>query len=274
MLAFFENLVDPFPAAVPAKPPRSLFGFLWHYSKPIASHLLFVSLTASAFAMLEVAMFGFLGTLIDFFADANRETFWSDHLWWMIGVGLLILVVLPFLEMIHNAVSNQGVRGNFPMRIRWLAHRYVLRQSMAFFQDGFAGRVVTKVMQTALAVKEVMTLTTEVFVYVTVYFMGALVLFAQSDWRIMVPLGLWFIAYVATMCYFVPRMRLASKTQADARSNVTGRIVDSYTNIQTVKLFAHAAREESYARESMAPSWTRCTGSSGWSHGSMSFSSR
>ncbi len=88
MLAFFENLVDPFPAAVPAKPPRSLFGFLWHYSKPIVPHLLVVSLTASAFAILEVALFGFLGNLIDFFADANRETFWSDHLWWMIGVGL------------------------------------------------------------------------------------------------------------------------------------------------------------------------------------------
>jgi ATP-binding cassette subfamily B multidrug efflux pump len=130
------------------------------------------------------------------------------------------------------------------MRIRWLAHRYVLRQSMTFFHDDFAGRVATKVMQTALAVKEVVALTTEVFVYVTVYFVSALVLFAQSDWRIMAPLALWFVAYVATMRFFIPRMRRVSKEQADARSDVTGRIVDSYTNIQTVKLFAHAAREE------------------------------
>ena len=253
MLAFFENLVDPFPAAAPDKPPRSLFGFLWHYSRPIAPHLLLVSLAAAAFAILEVALFGFLGNLIDFFADANRKTFWSDHLWWMIGVGLLILVVMPIVELIHEVVSNQSVMGNFPMRIRWLAHRYVLRQSMTFFQDDFAGRVATKVMQTALAVRDVMALTTEVFVYVTVYFMGALVLFAQSDWRIMAPLALWFVAYAATMRFFVPRMRLISKAQADARSDVTGRIVDSYTNIQTVKLFAHAAQEESYARESMTP---------------------
>ena len=253
MLAFFENLVDPFPAAVPDRPPRSLFGFLWHYSRPIAPHLLLVSLTAAAFAMLEVALFGFLGNLIDFFADANRQTFWSDHLWWMIGVGLLILVVLPLVQLIHEAVSNQGIMDNFPMRIRWLAHRFVLRQSLTFFQDDFAGRVATKVMQTALAVRQVVALTTEVFVYVAVYFMGALVLFARSDWRIMAPLALWFVAYAATMRFFVPRMRLVSKAQADARSDVTGRIVDSYTNIQTVKLFAHAAHEESYARESMTP---------------------
>ncbi len=253
MLAFFEKLVDPFPAAVPDKPPRRLFGFLWHYSKPIAPHLLFVSLTASVFAVLEVALFGFLGNLIDFFADANRETFWSDHLWWMIGVGLMILVVMPLVDLAHEAVANQGILGNFPMRIRWLAHRYVLRQSMTFFQDDFAGRVATKVMQTALAVRQVVALTTEVFVYVAVYLMGALVLFAQSDWRIMAPLALWFVAYAAAMRIFVPRMRLVSKAQAHARSDLTGRIVDSYTNIQTVKLFAHAAREESYARESMIP---------------------
>ena len=251
MLAFFENLVDPFPTAVPDTPPRSLFGFLWHYSKPVAPHLLFVSLTASAFAVMEVALFGFLGNLVDFFADANRETFWSDHLSWMIGVGLLILVVFPLLELIHQAVTHQSIMGNFPMRIRWLAHRYLLRQSMTFFEDDFAGRVATKVMQTALAVKEVVALTTEVFVYVTVYFVGALVLFAQSDWRIMAPLALWFLAYAVTLRIFIPRLQRVAKEQADARSDLTGRIVDSYTNIQTVKLFAHAAREEGYARESM-----------------------
>jgi ATP-binding cassette subfamily B multidrug efflux pump len=233
MLAFFENLIDPFPDAVPDKPPRALFGFLWHYSKPIVPHLLLVSLTAAAFAILEVALFGFLGNLIDFFAAANRESFWSDHLWWMIGVGLLVLLVMPLIELIHGAITNQGIMGNFPMRIRWLAHRYVLRQSMTFFQDDFAGRVATKVMQTALAVKDVVALTTEVFVYVTVYFVSAMVLFAQSDWRIMAPLALWFVAYAVTMRIFIPRLQRVSKEQADARSDVTGRIVDSYTNIQT-----------------------------------------
>ena len=253
MLSFFEKLVDPFPAAEPAKPPREFFAFLWHYARPIWPHLLLGSLTAAVFASLEVALFGFLGGLIDFLADADRDTFWSDHFWWLIGVGLIVLLVLPAIDLVHELVTNQSIMGNFPMRLRWLAHRYVLRQSLSFFQDDFAGRVATKVMQTALAVRDVLTLTTEVFVYVTVYFVAALVLFAESDWRVMVPLALWFVAYLAALRYFSPKLQVISKEQADARSEVTGRIVDSYTNIQTVKLFAHAAREESYTKESMTP---------------------
>ncbi|MDJ0611088.1 MAG: ABC transporter ATP-binding protein [Kiloniellales bacterium] len=253
MLAFFENLIDPFPAAVPDKPPRRLFGFIAHYTRPIALHLVLVALTAAAFGIMEVALFGFLGNLVDFLAGADPVTFWSDHFWWLLGVGLLVLVVMPCTELLHEGLTNQGIMGNFPMRIRWLAHRYVLRQSMSFFQEDFAGRVATKVMQTALAVREVVALTTEVFVYVGVYFLGALVLFAQNDWRLMAPLALWALAYAATMRFFIPRMKQVAKEQADARSDVTGRIVDSYTNIQTVKLFAHAAREEGYVRDSMTP---------------------
>ena len=253
MLALFEKLVDPFPAAVPPKPPSELSAFLWHYAKPIWPHLLLASVTAAVFAALEVALFGFLGNLVDFFANADRETFWSDHLWWLIGVSAVVLIVLPAIDLLHELVVNQSIMGNFPMRIRWLAHRYVLRQSLSFFQDDFAGRVATKVMQTSLAVRDVLALTSEVFVYVIVYFVSALVLFAQSDWRIMVPLAAWFVAYALTMRYFVPRLKEISKEQADARSDVTGRIVDSYTNVQTVKLFAHAAREEAYVKDSMTP---------------------
>ncbi len=253
MLAFFENLIDPFPAAVPDKPPRTLFAFILHYARPVALHLVLIALTAAAFGIMEVALFGFLGNLVDFLAGADRATFWSDHLWWLLGVGVLVLVVMPCTELLHEGLTNQGIMGNFPMRIRWLAHRYVLRQSMSFFQEDFAGRVATKVMQTALAVREVVALTTEVFVYVGVYFIGALVLFAQNDWRLMAPLALWAVTYGLTMRYFIPRMKAVAKEQADARSDVTGRIVDSYTNIQTVKLFAHAAREEGYVRDSMTP---------------------
>jgi ATP-binding cassette subfamily B multidrug efflux pump len=253
MLAFFEKLVDPFPATVPPKPPCELSAFLWHYAKPIWPHLLLASVTAALFAALEVALFGFLGNLVDFFANAERETFWSDHLWWLIGVSIVVLIVLPAIDLLHELVVNQSIMGNFPMRIRWLAHRYVLRQSLSFFQDDFAGRVATKVMQTALAVRDVLALMSEVFVYVIVYLVSALVLFAQSDWRIMAPLAAWFVVYALTMRYFIPKLRVISKEQADARSEVTGRIVDSYTNIQTVKLFAHAAREETYAKDSMTP---------------------
>jgi len=253
MLAFFENLVDPFPAALPGRPPRSLFAFLWHYARPIWPHLLCSMLIGAVFAILEVALFSFFGDLVDFLAAADPRTFWSDHRWWLVAVALVALVAIPLVALIRGAIANQAIMGNFPMRIRWLAHRYVLRQSLSFFQDDFAGRVATKVMQTALSVREVFSLSLEVLVYVAVYFTGALVLFAECDWRMMAPLLIWLVAYLAALRYFVPRMGAISERQADARSDVTGRIVDAYTNIQTVKLFAHAAREEGYVRDSMTP---------------------
>ena len=253
MLAFFERLLDPFPAPLPDVPPRGLFAFIWHYARPIRLHLFIAAVTAALFGAVEAALFGFLGKLVDFIAETDRASFWADHRWWLIGVGFLILVLLPLLSFLHDAVTNQSIMGNFPMRIRWLAHRYLLRQSMRFFQDDFAGRVATKVMQTALAVRDVLTSATEVFVFIFVYFLAALLLFAQQDWLIMAPLAVWLAGYGAAMTYFIPRLQVISKAQADARSLLTGRIVDSYTNIQTVKLFAHGAFEEAYARDSMAP---------------------
>jgi ATP-binding cassette subfamily B multidrug efflux pump len=253
MFAFFEKLIDPFPAAAPAKPPETLRGFLWHYARPIWPLLTFVAATGGLFAVLEVALFGILGRIIDWLAAADRANFWADHGLWLAGVGVLVLIVMPLIQLGHNMMTNQSIMGNFPMRVRWLAHRYVLRQSVGFFQDDFAGRVATKVMQTALAVRDCIALTTEVFVYVIVYFAGALVLFAQADWRLMAPLALWFAGYGVTLHYFIPRLRIIAKAQANARSLVTGRFVDSYTNIETIKLFAHADREEIYARDGMQP---------------------
>jgi ATP-binding cassette subfamily B multidrug efflux pump len=253
MFALFEKLIDPFPQAAPAKPPAALFAFIWHYARPTWPLLVFVAATGALFAVLEVALFGVLGRVVDWLASADRTSFWADHGLWLAGVGVLVLVIMPLIQLGHNMMSNQSIMGNFPMRVRWLAHRYLLHQSMGFFQDDFAGRVATKVMQTALAVRDCVALTTEVFVYVSVYFAGALVLFAQADWRLMAPLALWFAGYVVTLRYFIPRLRVIAKGQANARSLVTGRFVDAYTNIQTIKLFAHADREEAYAREGMQP---------------------
>jgi ATP-binding cassette subfamily B multidrug efflux pump len=137
------------------------------------------------------------------------------------------------------------------MRIRWVAHRYVLRQSMDFFTNDFAGRVATKVMQTALGVRDAVMKFTEVIVYVSVYFIGALVMVANSDLWLMIPLMIWLAGYAGACWYFVPRLGKISAEQADMRSLVTGRVVDSYTNIPTVKLFAHADREDAYAKEGM-----------------------
>ncbi|MBT4689821.1 MAG: ABC transporter ATP-binding protein, partial [Rhodospirillaceae bacterium] len=159
--------------------------------------------------------------------------------------------VLPILKFFYESVSHQGLLGNFAMRTRWQAHRYLLRQSMEFYQDDFAGRVAAKMMQTALAVRDIVMKFTEVLLYVAVYFAAAVVLFASSDLRLTAPMIIWFIGYMFAMRYFVPRLRDWSKAQAEARSVVTGRVVDSYTNIGTVKMFAHAAYEDDYAREGM-----------------------
>ena len=166
-------------------------------------------------------------------------------------MSVLVLIVLPVLKFGYEAVVHQGLLGNFAMRTRWQAHRYILRQSMEFFQDDFAGRVATKMMQTALGVREVVTKLTEVLLYVCVYFTGALVLFASSDLRLTAPMLLWLVGYLIVLHYFVPRLGRISMEQAEARSVVTGRVVDSYSNIGTVKMFSHAAHEDAYAREGM-----------------------
>ncbi|MEL6946222.1 MAG: ABC transporter ATP-binding protein, partial [Pseudomonadota bacterium] len=152
---------------------------------------------------------------------------------------------------IWSLLLHQSVFGNFPMIIRWQAHRYMLGQSMGFYQDEFAGRIATKVMQTALGVRETVIKILDVFVYVGVYFLGALILVGSFDLLLVLPFVFWVALYATAMAYFLPRMAAISKKQADARSLMTGRVVDSYTNIGTVKLFAHAGRELDYARESM-----------------------
>ena len=207
---------------------------------------------SAAIALIEVSLFGFLGNLVDWLSKADRATFWSTHGPFLIAMGVIVLVALPVLKFFYEAVVHQGLLGSFAMRTRWQAHRYVLRQSMAFFNDDFAGRVATKVMQTAMAVREVVMKIAEVLLYVCIYFTGAVVLFAATDLRLSAPLLLWLAGYLVTMRYFIPRLGRISHAQSDARSIMTGRIVDTYTNISTVKMFAHADREDGYARESMS----------------------
>jgi ATP-binding cassette, subfamily B, multidrug efflux pump len=249
--SWLENSVDSFPDARLEKPKPTLLAFAYHYTRPFLP-LLIASISFSiAIALIEVYLFAFIGNLVDLLAKADRATFWQVNGTKLALMGGLVLVVLPILNFISESISHQGLRGNFAMRIRWLAHRYVLRQSMDFFHNDFAGRVATKVMQAALGVRDAVMKITEVVVYVSVYFIGALVLVATSDVWLMVPLLVWLAGYALACWYFVPRLGKLSEVQADMRSLVIGRVVDSYTNISTVKLFAHADREDAYAREGM-----------------------
>lgn len=251
MFRFFESRIDPYPAAQPKQPPSGLFPFLLHYSRPLLPWLAVMSLLTALVAVLEVTFFSFLGTLVDWLMVADRATFFADYGDRLQAMALLILVGYPLAVLAQSLFTHQVVFGNYPMRSRWMAHRYLLNQSLAFFQDEFAGRISQKVMQTALAIRESVTKVLDVFVYVGVYFTGAVVLMGQADPRMMLPLGLWLLGYLGLLFYFVPKLRAVSMDQADARALMTGRIVDSYTNIQTLKLFAHTDREQAYAREAM-----------------------
>ncbi|MEM1317517.1 MAG: ABC transporter ATP-binding protein [Pseudomonadota bacterium] len=250
-LSWFENRIDPFPPEEPEQAPTGLLAFCWHYSKDIWPILALVTFLSASVAVLEVTLFGFLGSVVDWLSNADRETFLEKESGTLIMMGLVMLVLLPVVHLFWSLLFHQSVMGNYPMRIRWQAHRYLLGQSMHFYQDEFAGRVATKVMQTALGVREAVTKVLDIFVYVTIYFISAAALVASFDLLLLLPFVVWVVLYGLVMRYFLPRMAEVSKRQADARSLMTGRVVDSYTNIGTVKLFAHAGRETGYARESM-----------------------
>ncbi len=251
MFSWFERRLNPYPDDQPTLPPKGLFAFCWHYTKPTWPWLLLLGSCSLVIAVAEVLLYQFLGNIVDWLAAADRTTFLTDEgskLIWMAG---LVLIGLPLAGAIHTVTMHQVLAGNYPMIARWQMHRFLLRHSMAFFANEFAGRVSTKVMQTSLAVREATMKIIDVFVYAVGFFVSMLALVVAVEWRLVLPLILWFVFYVLILRYFVPRLRKLSSEQADARSMMTGRIVDSYTNIGTVKLFSHAGREESYAKEGM-----------------------
>jgi len=251
MFRWFENRLDPFPAAEPVEPPKTLVAFCLHYTKGSWPYITMAGLLISAIAIAEVWMFGFLGSIVDWLSVQNRETFLQTEGWKLAGMAFVVLVALPGMALLQSLVHQQTLMGNYPMRIRWDVHRYLLKQSMTFYQDEFAGRIATKLMQTALAVRECVIKLIDVLNYVVVYFLGMLWIVGSSDWRLAAPLVVWLVAYVLLLRRYIPRLGKVAEEQADARSMMTGRVVDSYTNIQTVKLFSHARREASFAKEGM-----------------------
>lgn len=249
MFSWFEQRLDAFPKGESKRPPQGLFAFCLYYTKGVWKWLIVMAIFTSLLALIEVSLFGFLGTVVDWLNSNSRETFFQSQGIKLGLIGILVLVVLPLIVALHSLVMHQTLLGNYPMRIRWLVHRYLLGQSMSFFQNEFSGRISAKVMQTALSVRETVMKLFDVLNYVIVYFSGTLVIAASSDWRLMLPFIAWIVGYIWLLWYFIPKLRIASEAQADARSLMTGRVVDSYTNIATVKLFSHHEREEKFARE-------------------------
>ncbi len=196
-------------------------------------------------------MFNAIGNMIDWMQVSDRATFFDVYGPQLMAVAILIIVVWPLVSLLDSALEHQGLLGNFAMQIRWRAHRYLLGQSASFYANDFAGRIATKVMQTALSVRDSIVSINGLVVYVVVYFSSALVIFISSDVRLALPLLCWLAAYVLVMRFFLPKLKAVSAKQADARSSMTGRVVDAYSNIQTVKMFSSSDAEEQYAKDSM-----------------------
>ncbi|MBM96749.1 MAG: multidrug ABC transporter ATP-binding protein [Oceanospirillaceae bacterium] len=251
MLKFFERLISPFPPEHPEQPPKGLYEFCRYYSRGLELPLIAMSVLTAMLAMMEVTLFSFMGDLVDLLSTQEPDTLFSEQGQQLLWMSALLVIGLPTVSFLHAAIIHQTLLGNFPMKIRWLAHRYLLRQSMEFYQNDFAGRLATKVMQSALAVRETVMKILDLAVYVLVYFTTILFTVASADWRLVIPMLIWLLLYILLQLHYVPKLKNVATEQANARSNMTGRIVDSYTNIQTVKLFSHSQRETEYARSSM-----------------------
>lgn len=248
---FFEQLVHPFPPTQPGRAPSSVYRFCRHHSRGLEPWLLSMSVLSMGIAMIEVALFEVLGQGVDLLSTTTPATIAAAGGTALMWLSLGLLSAFPIMVALQSLLLHQTLMGNFPMIVRWMAHRYLLRQSLGFFQDEFSGRVATRVMQTALAVRSVVLITLDILVYVVVYFLSVLFLLGSIDPRLALPLFVWLVFYILILRTVLPRMQRVSEVQADARSMMTGRIADSYTNISTVKLFSHAQRESNYAREGM-----------------------
>ena len=252
MFGFFERLVDPFPKKAAQRPPDSVYQFCRHYSRGMEPWLLLMAFLTAITAISEALLFGILGQVVDWLSESNPETFIEQSGSTLIGMGIFMLILIPLSNAMRSLIVHQTLMGNFPMSVRWMAHRYLLNQSYGFFQNEFSGRIATKVMQTALAVRDTVMKLLDVMLFVAIYMVTALILVASADPRLCIPLIIWLFFYIIVQRYFVPKMKKIAMVQADARSLMTGRIVDSYTNIVTLKLFSHSNRESAYIRDGMS----------------------
>lgn len=249
IFSWFESRIDPFARPGIIQPPATLGAFYWHFIKPIWPAFAVLLVVGFLGSITEVILFAFIGQLVDLMrVSPNPATFVADNAATLGAMAFLALIARPVVFFGHDLLKSQVLATTFTNRVRWQTHGYVLRQSMGFFQNDFAGRIANKIVQTAPALRESVVQAIDAIWYAAVQFFGAVALFAIADWRLTLPLLVWLVCYCLAIRHFVPRIKERSTATSEARSMLVGRIVDSYTNILTVKLFAHADREDSYAR--------------------------
>ena len=252
MFRFFEGLVDPYAAYTPTDtPPRKLWPFLWDYIVPFRWVFAATGTVSIANGALDIALIWYVGRLVDLLSAASPAQFWASHWIEVLTVAFVILMVRPAVGVTGVALLHNTILTNFGTMMRWRAHAHVLRQPVGWFESDFAGRIANRIMQAPPAAGEAVFQTFDAVAFASTTLVGAAIMLAGSDPRLLVPLVLWFAGYIALMRWTVRRAGPASAASSEARSAVTGRVVDAYSNIHSVKLFAHTERELEYGREAI-----------------------
>jgi ATP-binding cassette subfamily B multidrug efflux pump len=252
MFRYFETLIDPFRAHDETMPPATLGGFYWRYLRQVWPAIAALMAIGLAVSLIEVTILRFVGSLVDLLRATSPSNVLADCGPTFLAMGLVILLARPLANIAHDLVVQQTIAPGLTNLVRWQSHRFVLRQSLTYFANDFAGRIASNIVQTGNSLRDSVVQIIDALWFVTIFAASALVIFFQADWRLACPLALWILAYIGALGFFVPRIRRQSVQLAARRATFTGRIVESYTNVQTVKLFAHLEREDAHAREALA----------------------
>ena len=252
MFRLFEKLVDPYVDYPETdRPPTRLWPFLREFARPFHRVFAATAVLSIIVAAVEIGLIAYLGRVVDLMVDADRGTFWADHGNELLLVAAFILILRPALQVLDVALLNNAIMPNFGTLIRWRAHRHVLRQSVGWFENDFAGRIANRIMQTPPAAGEAVFQIFDAIAFSLAYLVGAAILLMEADPRLLLPLLVWTGLYALLVRWTIKRVGPASQAASDARSEVTGRVVDSYTNIHSVKMFAHHDRELDYAKDAI-----------------------
>ncbi|WP_343659740.1 ABC transporter ATP-binding protein [Ralstonia sp.] len=252
LLRRLEKLIDPFRPLPDTQPPANVWRFYAYFLREVRGVFAFLLIVGLLGALIEVALFDFLGRIVDMIQATPGPAFFGRHRNELLWMAFVALIARPVIFGLHDVLVHQVINPNLSNLIRWQNHRYVLKQSLTFFQNDFAGRIAQRIMQTGFSLRDSAVQSVDALWHVVIYAISAMVLFARADWWLVVPLLVWIGCYVAALSYFVPRVKARSVIATESRSKLMGRIVDGYTNITTLKLFAHTQHEESYARDAMA----------------------
>ena len=250
MFSWFEKLLHPYPDALLKTPPRGFTAFIWACTKDLRRYIVAMTLLTALIGIFEAMLFSMMGRIVDWLSKVQPSQLWEQERGGLILLAA-VLLASPIVVALQSMFKQQALAANFPMMLRWNFHRLMLSQSMHFYQDEFAGRVAAKVMQTSLAVRDICMILGDILVFVLIYFVTMVTVVGSFSFWMLLPFMGWLVLYAFALRYFVPRLSRVAQSQADARSLMTGRITDAYTNIATVKLFSHAGREASYARSAM-----------------------